>query len=155
MNIIDKIKSLFGGGKKEYKSPFIIRTRVHPLRLKAKHNDNVILEITVKNVTDEDQLTSVRIKTNKWVGTDITTLKKDNTDLELIDTLYLRAVKFNNYDFSENDVVHIKGVVGEYKRKNKIDVNEDDGLIEITQEYNQEDFVPKTDKDIEKMWVRL
>lgn len=77
MNIIDKIKSLFGGGKKEYKSPFIIRTRVHPLRLKAKHNDNVILEITVKNVTDEDQLTSVRIKTNKWVGTDITTLKKD------------------------------------------------------------------------------
>jgi len=57
--------------------------------------------------------------------------------------------------FSENDVVHIKGVVGEYKRKNKIDVNEDDGLIEITQEYNQEDFVPKTDKDIEKMFSDL
>ena len=57
--------------------------------------------------------------------------------------------------FSENDIIRVKGIAGEYKGKLKIDVNEDNGLIEITENYDQEDFVPVTDKDIEKMYLEL
>ncbi|MCK5455643.1 MAG: hypothetical protein KAI45_00865, partial [Melioribacteraceae bacterium] len=32
---------------------------------------------------------------------DFVELKQHNSDLALIDTLYLRAIKFNNYDYSE------------------------------------------------------
>jgi 3'-5' exoribonuclease len=57
--------------------------------------------------------------------------------------------------FSENDVIRIKGNVGEYKKKTKIDVNEPDGKIEITKEYDLEDFIPITDKNIEEMYEEL
>ncbi len=57
--------------------------------------------------------------------------------------------------FSENDVIHIKGITGEYKEKLKIDINDGKGIIEMTKEYNQEDFVPVTEKDIEEMYSEL
>ncbi|MFA5382528.1 MAG: OB-fold nucleic acid binding domain-containing protein, partial [Candidatus Micrarchaeia archaeon] len=57
--------------------------------------------------------------------------------------------------FSENDVIRIKGNVGEYKKKTKIDVNEPEGKIEITKEYDLEDFIPITDKNIEEMYEEL
>ncbi|MCD6226870.1 HD domain-containing protein [Candidatus Micrarchaeota archaeon] len=54
--------------------------------------------------------------------------------------------------FSKNDVVHIKGVVSEWRNKKKIDVNPPDGVIEQVMKYDIEDFVAKTDKNIDDMF---
>ncbi|MCC7552253.1 HD domain-containing protein [Candidatus Micrarchaeota archaeon] len=57
--------------------------------------------------------------------------------------------------FSENDVIHVVGIAGEYKGKLKIDINEDNGSIKITDTYEQEDFVAVTSKDIEEMYTEF
>lgn len=51
-------------------------------------------------------------------------------------------------EFNEGDVIYISGLVGEYKNKLSISIN-DRGIIRKSQKYNVEDFVPKTKKDIE------
>ena len=53
-------------------------------------------------------------------------------------------------EFNEGDVISISGLVGEYKNKLSISINER-GIIKKSERYNVEDFVPKTKKDIEKM----
>lgn len=57
--------------------------------------------------------------------------------------------------FSKNDVVHVKGVVSEWKGKLRIDVNPPEGDLSLVMEYNIEDFVAKTDKNIDDMFNSL
>ncbi|MCC7571555.1 hypothetical protein KO465_09605 [Candidatus Micrarchaeota archaeon] len=75
----DKIKKMLGGEKKQYGTPYIVKANLHPIRIKSKSNDSVILEVYIKNVTNDDQLTSVKLVTTKWLGVDPTTLKKEQT----------------------------------------------------------------------------
>lgn len=49
----------------------------------------------------------------------------------------------------EGDIIHVIGIVGEYKNKLKIDINE--GKITQAQQYNIEDFIMKTKEDISTM----
>ena len=49
----------------------------------------------------------------------------------------------------EGDIVHVIGIVGEYKNKLKIDIKE--GKITLAQQYNIEDFIMKTKEDINTM----
>ena len=49
----------------------------------------------------------------------------------------------------EGYIVHIIGIVGEYKNKLKIDIK--DGGISLAQEYNIEDFIMKTKEDVNSM----
>lgn len=53
-------------------------------------------------------------------------------------------------EFNEGDVIYISGLVGEYKNKLSISIN-DRGIIKKSERYNVEDFVPKTKNDVEKM----
>ena len=53
-------------------------------------------------------------------------------------------------EFKEGDVIYISGSVGEYKNKLMISIN-GHGIIEKSERYNVEDFVPKTKNDIGKM----
>lgn len=62
------------------------------------------------------------------------------------------------YDsFKEDDVICVSGIVGEFREKLKIDVNENFGSIRkcTPWEYNIEDFVPKTAEDVKKMASEL
>ncbi len=77
MGIIDSFKKMLGNSpKKNYSTPFIIKTKIHPLRLKSKTNDSVTLDISITNVSDEEITSSIKIKTDRGIGTDMTTLKK-------------------------------------------------------------------------------
>jgi 3'-5' exoribonuclease len=65
-----------------------------------------------------------------------------------------KVVKLLYDGFGENDVVIITGAVGEFRGRLRIDINEGDKIEKCT-EYNFEDFVSKTDKDIEAMTGEL
>ena len=53
------------------------------------------------------------------------------------------------------DIVHVKGTVGEYKGRKEISVNLDSGNITKTTEFNPEDFIPVTEKNIDEMKSEL
>lgn len=76
-NVVIKLKKILKSGSKSYKMPYILKVNMRPFRLKAKQNNSVNLEIIVKNVSDEEKLTSVKVKTSRWLGTDATLLKKE------------------------------------------------------------------------------
>lgn len=62
------------------------------------------------------------------------------------------------YDsIKENDVVYIEGIVNEFQNKLKIDINKETGIVKKSkeEEYEIEDFVPKTPRDIEEMSKEL
>lgn len=60
------------------------------------------------------------------------------------------------YDaFNVHDVVHITGNVGQFNEKLKIDINEKLGEICKTEEYDIENFVACTDKNIDEMLIDL
>jgi 3'-5' exoribonuclease len=59
------------------------------------------------------------------------------------------------YDqFKEGDVISITGVVGEFRNRLKIDINEENEIKKST-EYRLEDFVPKTEKNVDEMLLEL
>ncbi len=57
--------------------------------------------------------------------------------------------------FREGDVVYVSGIVGEFRDKLKIDVNEGEGIVRKTDEYEIEDFIAKSEKSIEEMASKL
>lgn len=60
------------------------------------------------------------------------------------------------YDaFGVHDVVHITGLVGQFNEKLKIDINEKLGEISKAEEYDIENFVARTDKNIDEMLIDL
>jgi hypothetical protein len=58
---------------------------------------NINAQIFVEKHLEE----SVNYLVNFIISDDFTKLKEHNSDLDLIDTLFLRAIKFNNYEYSE------------------------------------------------------
>ena len=82
MGILDRIKQMFSGrdssSEDAPKIPYLIHTRFNPYRLKARAADSVELIITVKNMTNEDKLTSVTVKCSGDIGFSVTTLKKSH-----------------------------------------------------------------------------
>ena len=112
MGIIDNIKSMFGIKQKKYNLPYLIKTKVHPLRLKAKQNDTVTLEVVVKNVSDEKKLTSVTLKTSRWIGTDLTGLKKiEKIKLGYMEPGDTKTVNFNVHSNSSTPAGNHKAAV--------------------------------------------
>lgn len=62
------------------------------------------------------------------------------------------------YDsFNTDDVVYVSGTVGAFREKKKIDVNERTGEIRPAnpEEYQLDDFLHKTNQDVEEMWGNL
>jgi 3'-5' exoribonuclease len=57
--------------------------------------------------------------------------------------------------FKEDEVVRVSGYVREYDGELSINVNEKDGLLEKTTEFNYRDFIAETPKNIEEMLSRL
>ncbi|MFH1106686.1 MAG: HD domain-containing protein [Candidatus Micrarchaeota archaeon] len=57
--------------------------------------------------------------------------------------------------FGEGSVVRVVGLVGSYKGRKKIDVNEGKGLIEPAGEYDIADFLAHTAKDVGGMYAEL
>jgi 3'-5' exoribonuclease len=120
------IKDLVSG--KRIKSTFSVKYK-HPVR---EYRNGFMFTAGVADKTGE-------IEANYWGGRD-------------------RDAVQQVYDsFKEGDVVSINGTVGEFKDKLKIDVNEREGSIKRCSplEYNIEDFVAKTEKDIEGMFSTL
>jgi uncharacterized domain HDIG len=77
------------------------------------------------------------IEATYWGGTDISKLQKI-------------------YDsFGVYDVVYISGLVGQFKSKQKIDINEEKGAIRKTDDYDIEDFVGRTEKNIGELILQL
>jgi 3'-5' exoribonuclease len=52
-------------------------------------------------------------------------------------------------------VVHVKGFVGSWKDRKKIDVNEGKGAINPTDDFDLTDFLPETKKDVEEMYSQV
>ena len=62
------------------------------------------------------------------------------------------------YDsFSEDDIVWVSGLVGVYRNKKKIFINEGRGEIRLAypDEYQLDDFLHTTNRDIEEMWNKI
>lgn len=60
------------------------------------------------------------------------------------------------YDsFAANDVVSVRGTVGRFRERLKIDINEGEGGIARAQRYEITDFVQKTPRDIGLMFAEL
>ena len=57
--------------------------------------------------------------------------------------------------FENLDVIHVVGITNEYQGRINIIVDPDNGLIEKTEEYDLEDFLPMTKKDILTMVSEL
>lgn len=57
--------------------------------------------------------------------------------------------------FREGDVVYVLGVAGEFRDKLKIDVNEGEGSIRKTEEYEIEDFIAESERNVEEMASEL
>lgn len=67
----------------------------------------------------------------------------------------LEKVKNVYENFREGDVVYVSGIVGEFRDKLKIDVNEGEGIVRKTDEYGIEDFIAESEKSIEEMASKL
>jgi 3'-5' exoribonuclease len=65
------------------------------------------------------------------------------------------AVKALWDSFDVDEVVRVKGVVTEFKNKQKIDVNKGTGKIEKVAEFDFKDFVASTEKNLDEMEKRL
>ena len=65
-----------------------------------------------------------------------------------------RAVRRIHDSFREGDVVRVKGIVGTWKDRLKIDINEG-GSIEPVTAFELADFLPTGGKDIEKLYHEL
>jgi len=62
------------------------------------------------------------------------------------------------YDsFREDNIIHVVGTsqANVYGNKIEIHVNEGEGRIEKTEDFDMEDFVPKTTQDIDKMFAEI
>ncbi len=57
--------------------------------------------------------------------------------------------------FGEGDVVRVQGLVGLWKERKKIDVNEGKGLVQKAEKYDLADFLPSSGKDLEQMRAEL
>lgn len=57
--------------------------------------------------------------------------------------------------FQVDDVIHVVGIVSSWYEKIEIHVNEGKGKIEKTEDFDMEDFVPKTKQDIDKMLAEI
>ncbi|MDI6654643.1 MAG: HD domain-containing protein [Candidatus Hydrothermarchaeota archaeon] len=57
--------------------------------------------------------------------------------------------------FREGDVVYVSGTVGEFRDKLKIDINEGEGIIRKTEEYEIEDFIAESERNLEEMASEL
>lgn len=57
--------------------------------------------------------------------------------------------------FKEGDIVRVKGIVGIWKDRLKIDVNEGSGSIEKAAVTDLRDFIPATTKDVEALYQEL
>jgi 3'-5' exoribonuclease len=59
--------------------------------------------------------------------------------------------------FKEDDVIHVTGFARAVLDKGKLEihVNEDSGRLDKTDDFNIEDFVPRTKQDIEKMLAEI
>lgn len=66
-----------------------------------------------------------------------------------------QPVKGLHGSFKEGDIVRVKGVVGMWKDRLKIDVNEGVGTIERAAAEDLGDFIPATKKDVDKLYGEL
>jgi uncharacterized membrane protein len=69
MGILDNLKNIFGK-KEESSIPFSVRAHFVPIRLDAYKNNSATLFITVKNLKNEQLLTSIDISCDKQLGLD-------------------------------------------------------------------------------------
>jgi len=69
----------------------------------------------------------------------------------------LEAVTEVYNSFNIEDVVWVSGVVGSYKDEKVISINEGYGEIRRanSEEYDLDDFIPKTNQNISEMWTKL
>jgi len=57
--------------------------------------------------------------------------------------------------FKEDDVIRIQGIVGIWKDKKKIDINEGRGAVSRAEAFDPEDFLPKSGKDMNELEAQL
>jgi len=75
MGILDNLKNLFG--KKEKSDlPFSIRMHFVPIRLDSYKNNSTTLFINIKNLQDDEVLTSIDISCDKELGLDQSCITK-------------------------------------------------------------------------------
>lgn len=63
----------------------------------------------------------------------------------------LEKVKGVYESFRDGDVVYVSGIVGEFRDKLKIDINEGEGAIRKIEEYEIKDFIAETERNVEEM----
>ncbi|MBI4181405.1 MAG: HD domain-containing protein [Candidatus Aenigmarchaeota archaeon] len=66
-----------------------------------------------------------------------------------------KGVRALHASFREGDIVRVKGMVGTWKDRPKIDVNEGMGSIEKAQPTDLSDFIPATTKDVGALYGEL
>ncbi|MCD6549850.1 hypothetical protein J7K41_04065 [Candidatus Micrarchaeota archaeon] len=76
MGFIDKLREMFGGKEEKGHGLFQIVTRLEPFRLVARKNDSITLHVWIKNVSDEEHLTSVIVVCPKQLGVNSTLIQK-------------------------------------------------------------------------------
>jgi len=65
------------------------------------------------------------------------------------------AVQQAHDSFKEGGVVRVVGMVGSWKDRKKIDINEGKGSVAPATEYNITDFLPQSKKDLDELFGRL
>ena len=65
------------------------------------------------------------------------------------------AVQKVHDSVKEGGVARVQGIVGNWKDRKKIDVNEGKGTISQAAFFNPEDFLPRGEKDVEEMYAKL